>query len=96
MVAVATVKEAKEAMSGHFDGAVIDFMLENTTGDAALKELRAISPGLPAVLCSGYISQAIQDQMRDFSEAVHKPFKRAELVEAVERSFTVGRNTREG
>ena len=96
VVDVATVKEAKEAMSGHFDGAVIDFMLENTTGDAALKELRVISPGLPAVLCSGYISQAVQDQMTDFSGAVHKPFKRAELIEVVERIFTVGHNNREG
>lgn len=87
VVDVATLEEAKLAMTRRFDGAVVDFMLENTTGDVALAELRRLQPDLPAVLCSGYISPDSMEKTQLFSEVIHKPFKRSELLEAVERSI---------
>jgi len=85
VVDVATLEEAKRAMTRPFDGAVVDFMLEHTTGDVALAELRLLQPGLQAVLCSGYISPESMESTRCFSDVVHKPFKRSELLAAVER-----------
>jgi len=88
VVEAATLAEAKLAMTEHFDGAVVDFMLEHTTGDVALIELRLLQPDLPAVLCSGYISPESMKNTRKFSEVIHKPFKRSDLLEAVERCIS--------
>jgi CheY-like chemotaxis protein len=96
VVEAATAKEAIEAMSGHFDGAVVDFMLEFTTGDVALQELRKIRPDLPAVLCTGYIDPDSVQKADDFSEVVHKPFSSADLIEAVERSVAARVKPNEG
>ena len=84
MVDVGTLAEALKVLDEPFDVAVIDFVLEFTTGDAAIREIRAAQPHLPAILCSGYISPSHLHRTREFSTVIHKPFENIALIDAVE------------
>jgi CheY-like chemotaxis protein len=64
------------------DGAVLDVLIPEISGDAVAERLRQLSPGLPIVLMTGNGDL--------FARAaglpvLHKPFTREELIEIVQR-----------
>ena len=82
----------RHAEAGPLDGAVIDFLMPDVTGDVALERLREVQAGLPAVLCSGYISSDRPDVVRGFSEVIAKPFAEQDLLAAIARSLGAERS----
>ena len=83
-IAAADITEAQRVVTEYpVDAAIIDFLMPEITGDVALERLRQLQPGLPAVLCSGYISSSQHDVTRPFAAVVSKPFTERQLVEAV-------------
>ena len=88
VVDVGTLAEALTVLDEPFDVAVIDFVLEFTTGDVAIQKIRDAQPNLPAILCSGYISPSHLHRTREFSTVIHKPFENIALIDAVEAAAT--------
>ena len=79
-----TVEEAVSAAVSPFAAAIIDFMLENDTGDVALRRLRGIQPSLPAILCSGYVDASMDNPLLDdFDAVVPKPFRTSEFLDVL-------------
>jgi CheY-like chemotaxis protein len=53
---------ALRSAPGSFDAVVTDFNMPGRTGLDVVRELARVAPGLPVVLCSGYIDDALRDQ----------------------------------
>jgi signal transduction histidine kinase len=65
---------------------VLDVVMPGMGGDRLLSELRAISPGLPAVLVSGFTDRgAVESMVGTTTEFVQKPFHPEELTAAIRR-----------
>jgi len=65
---------------------VVDVVMPGMSGDQLLRELRKISPDLPAVLVSGFTErQAISGLLGPLTDFVQKPFHPEELIAALRR-----------
>jgi two-component system, cell cycle sensor histidine kinase and response regulator CckA len=64
-----------------FDGVILDLMLPGMSGKETLQQLRAISPDIPVLICSGYSAdKEVQHMLRDKKTFfIHKPFTMSEL-----------------
>ena len=69
-----------------FDLAVLDMVMPKRTGRELFNELREISPDLPAILVTGFSETSDTEQALEagVSSIVSKPFRRADLVAALE------------
>jgi len=82
-----SVEEALQHFDTRVDLVILDFVLEYTTGDVALRLFREIQPDLPAILCSGYISPEHHERLGGFCEVIHKPFSAREVLAVVSSSL---------
>jgi DNA-binding response OmpR family regulator len=73
------------ALCGTVAGAVIDMALPDGKGDALVRELRSLSPGLPVVISSGYDRHTLQPKFVGLAaiDYLSKPFGREELRAAL-------------
>ena len=78
-----SVEEALKYFDTRIDLAILDFVLEHTTGDLALRIFRELQPDMPAILCSGYIAPEHHGRLGAFCEVIHKPFSAREILAAV-------------
>lgn len=64
-----------------FNGVILDLMLPGISGKETLQQLRAISPDIPVLICSGYsVDKEVQHMLRDKKTFfIHKPFTMSEL-----------------
>ena len=76
--------EALEAMGGHVDVLLTDVVMPGPSGVDLAEEVRSRLPGVPVVFMSGYSERA--DQLPAGSTFVAKPFKGADLLDAVASS----------
>lgn len=69
--------------AGRVDALVTDQRMPGMTGDALITHLRAVQPGLPAIIVTAYAAECRPDL--DKVTVLNKPVAPAELVAAVER-----------
>jgi FixJ family two-component response regulator len=62
---------------------VVDLVMPDADGLALIEELRALRPGLKVVICSGAVNRIPTG--RDDLVVLEKPFRYAQLIEAVWR-----------
>jgi two-component system cell cycle sensor histidine kinase/response regulator CckA len=65
------------------DAAVVDLLMPDADGLALIEELRATRPGLKAVVCSAALDRLPRE--RPDLVVLEKPFRYAQLIEAVRR-----------
>jgi CheY-like chemotaxis protein len=71
------------------DAVVLDLMMPDVTGDEVMVVLRAVEPGIPIVVISGYLDHEPLSEAATMKSTDHlrKPFLPEDLVEAVRRSL---------
>ncbi|HEY0385112.1 MAG TPA: sigma-54 dependent transcriptional regulator, partial [Pyrinomonadaceae bacterium] len=92
-------REALEAMRGaHFDAIVSDIFMPDGNGLEIVKELRAISPGIPIILITaqGSVELAVRAVAEGASDFIAKPFEIAALSALVRRHLDARRETEQG
>jgi two-component system, cell cycle sensor histidine kinase and response regulator CckA len=69
-----------------FHCVLLDLTMPRMGGEDALRELRALAPSLPVVLCSGYQAQELTERFagRGLAGFVQKPYRLAELRDRLE------------
>ena len=74
-----------------FDVVLLDATMPRLGGVEAFTAMRAIRPGLPGILCSGYALPASRDQAQaqGFADFLKKPFTSAELEALLDRVMGV-------
>jgi DNA-binding NtrC family response regulator len=71
--------------------AVLDVVMPGMSGDQLLRELRALTPALPALLVSGFTDRRVMgDAPGSHAEFVQKPFHPEELLAALRRVLGLG------
>jgi two-component system, cell cycle sensor histidine kinase and response regulator CckA len=68
-----------------FDLVLTDLVMPELYGDELLAQLRALRPGLPAIVMSGYVHE--RGSFPDDVEFLSKPFRPTELVATVARTL---------
>ena len=70
-----------------FDVVLLDATMPRLGGVEAFTAMRAIRPGLPGILCSGYAQPVSRDQAQaqGFADFLKKPFSSAELETLLDR-----------
>ncbi len=76
----------------YFDLVVTDLTMPGMTGIELARELIAIRPGIPIVLCTGYCEPTIQENAlaAGVRELVMKPLFRSELAAAIKKALEPG------
>ncbi|MBI1291912.1 response regulator [bacterium] len=77
------------ASPGLFDAVMLDLAMPTIPGDRLLREIRAIRPDIPAIVCSGQDCQAASNALLGFGD-VHcltKPFSLSELKDALREAL---------
>lgn len=69
---------------------VLDMIMPRQDGRACLDGIRAVRPGVPAILVSGFIGDP--EAAQGFDEVLPKPYRLEALREAVRRRLSLGRN----
>ena len=86
VAAAGTLAEARELASQrkNWDVVVIDVMLPDGSGRELLDELRAEKKDLPAVLCSGFSGEELQNYVDgEKTVFVEKPYRARQVLEAI-------------
>jgi DNA-binding NtrC family response regulator len=71
---------------------VCDLMLPDRSGMEVLEALRAVRPGLPVVLITGFATpdHAVRAQEAGAADFLAKPFEAEELLDVVRRTLMAG------
>jgi two-component system response regulator (stage 0 sporulation protein F) len=87
------IRRAKPCSREPFDLVIVDVFMPGMDGYQAIKEFQRLDPGVPIIAMSGVIfRESSQRHAPDFlgmagklgaTRTLHKPFKPAELIEAV-------------
>jgi PAS domain S-box-containing protein len=74
---------------GRIRAVLLDLTMPRMDGEETLRSIRATSPGLPVVLCSGYDVLEREGRFADleFSGFIQKPFRLAELQRSLRRAL---------
>lgn len=79
------------AVAAAFDPqvAVVDYRLPDGSGTALVGRLRALRPGLNAILMTSYGSAALREEVRlgGFAAYLDKPFVNGQMIDAVEAAL---------
>ena len=84
--------ELFKARHGDFDLVITDMTMPNMTGADLAREMLAIRPGLPVILCTGYSEIMTAEQARQVGIRgyVMKPLTRREIAKAVRSALDAG------
>ena len=78
--------EVFRARPYYFDLVITDMIMPHMTGDIFAKELIAIRPDIPIILCTGYSERIIKNRSEEIGGAVLvKPFDLYELGKAIRK-----------
>jgi signal transduction histidine kinase/CheY-like chemotaxis protein len=72
-----------------FDIIITDYKMPNLNGVAVIEKLRIISPGLPAILCTGDLDSLNLLSQSAINEVIMKPYGLAELSQAIKRMLKI-------
>jgi PAS domain S-box-containing protein len=80
------------AAPGDFDLVITDETMPGLTGEALARELQALRPGLPILLCTGFSARLDGADLRALGirECLLKPLRGRELAAAVRRALDAG------
>ena len=83
--ALALFREQPEA----FDLVITDMTMPGLTGDELAKQLLAVRPGLPVIICTGYSHKLNQASIKDLGIAglVYKPLIMKELAQVIRQTL---------
>ncbi len=92
---VATAADGEEALAlarsgpDRFDLVVTDLAMPGLNGLQLAQALKELRPGLPVLLCSGYLDRGLDQELRQSGvrEVLGKPFSRADLAKAIKRAL---------
>ena len=81
--------ELFKAEPGDFDLVITDQTMPRMTGDRLAREMLAVRPGVPIILCTGYSEDLREDKAREFGvrSILLKPFTVKEIAAAVRRAL---------
>jgi CheY-like chemotaxis protein len=68
-----------------FDVMMTDYAMPGRNGAQLIAATQVVQPGLKALLITGYAGVNSVDALPEGTEVLHKPFKRANLVETLQR-----------
>ncbi|MBW2335095.1 MAG: response regulator [Deltaproteobacteria bacterium] len=76
---------AFKVLSGKFDLIVSDMTMPKMTGDELARELMAIRPDIPIILCTGFSEHITEEKAKaiGIQKFVMKPFIMREMAEAI-------------
>jgi len=76
---------AFKVLSGKFDLIISDMTMPKMTGDELAKELMAIRPDIPIILCTGFSEHINEEQAKAIGirKLIMKPFVMREMAEAI-------------
>ena len=76
---------AFKALSDKFDLIISDMTMPKMTGDELAKELMAIRPDIPIILCTGFSEHINEEKAKAIGirKLVMKPFIMREMAEAI-------------
>jgi PAS domain S-box-containing protein len=77
--------EAFRQTPGHYDLVITDLTMPGMTGDRLAEQLSAIRPGVPILLCSGYVGHIKPHAF--LAGSIHKPVTLQELAHAVREAL---------
>lgn len=75
--------------------AVVDILMPGLEGDSLVAQLRAIRPGLPAVLATGFLTRPIDPNVlhAPATRLLHKPFRVEHLLAATQAVYSASQTT---
>ncbi|MBV9462812.1 MAG: response regulator [Verrucomicrobiae bacterium] len=90
--------EAVRASPMEFDLAILDEMMPGMTGDQLAEEIHKIRPGLPVILCSGFIHAVSPERAAELNiwKVATKPLMGRELQLEVRRALDATRDAKTG
>jgi len=70
---------------GGFQLLLVDLSMPEMSGEETLRAIRALEPGLPALVCSGYESRLLLPGLREGgrTECLVKPYPAGDLLDSV-------------
>jgi PAS domain S-box-containing protein len=86
-------REALEILRGDpgktIDAVVLDLIMPGLDGQQTFREIRALHPGLPVIVVSGFSEEATADRFPpdQIAAFVHKPYEPEDLVDAIRTSL---------
>jgi len=85
-------KAVELAKDGKFDIAFIDIVMPDPDGVAVLQQIKAVAPGLPVVMMSGYSVEERRHRAMQLGAltCLKKPFEMDEVREVVKKA--IGKN----
>jgi PAS domain S-box-containing protein len=80
---------AFKVLSDKFDLIISDMTMPKMTGDVLAKELMAIRPGIPIILCTGFSEHINEEKAKAIGirKLVMKPFIMREMAEAIRQAL---------
>lgn len=90
--AAAAALDALRADPGRFDLLLSDEAMPGMTGSELVREARAIRPGLPAVLMSGFVTPGLLERAEAMTvaEVLDKPLASVDIARALAKALTQG------
>lgn len=84
--------EVFRAEPDKFDVVITDMIMPKMTGDTLAREVKAIRPDTPVILCTGYSQCIIEDRAKEIGGAfLMKPFDLYEMAKAIRKVLHKGR-----
>ncbi len=80
-----------------FDLVITDHIMPDLTGTELSKELLAIRPGLPIIICTGYSEQVDEEKISPLGIKgfMQKPFTVSEISQAIRKALEICEGNRE-
>jgi signal transduction histidine kinase len=85
----ASALTAFKAAPSDYDLLLTDLAMPGMTGMELAREIKLIRPGLPVVLCTGYIGTPESNLLEQCSAVLQKPYTREALVTAINQALAV-------
>ena len=78
------------ALTGKYDGALIDLILPNTSGYKVIKTIKTMLPDFPIIVMTGQAPDEIVKSIRKIgiTKVLQKPFKLMLLIEEIAELFS--------
>ena len=79
----------REDLGKTIDAVVLDLTMPDLDGQETFLEIRALRPGLPVVVVSGFSEEATADRFSpdEIAAFVRKPYEPEDLIDAVRTSL---------